>query len=68
MKNFHPNIVFDKPLCTLLYIGSSNVMECNIEGGLGFANLGELVKNINVKINPLKVRFMESLYHTAILK
>ena len=36
MKIFHPNVVFDKPLCTLLYIGSSKVMKCKIEGGLGF--------------------------------
>ena len=34
---FRPKVVFDKPLCTLLYIGSSKFMKCKIEGGLGFS-------------------------------
>ena len=34
---FRPKVVFDKPLCTLLYIGSSKLMKCQIKGGLGFS-------------------------------
>ena len=33
---FCSKVVFDKQLCTLLYIGSSKIMKCKIEGGLGF--------------------------------
>ena len=33
---FWSKVVFDKQLCTLVYIGSSKIMKCKIEGGLGF--------------------------------
>ena len=42
MTIFRSKVVFDKPLCTLLYIGSSKVMKCKIEGGLGYSSVSDL--------------------------